>query len=693
MKILRYLAVFMLLFVSGNLFAQLVISPNPSPQNAVQDVLVGQGVSVSNISYSGAGVAWGTFSTGANATNLGFSEGILLTTGKASDVANNVTYHASTANNTSGDPQLQSLVGATINDAAVLEFDFVPISDTLEFRYVFASEEYPNFANSAYNDVFGFFVSGPNPSGGNYTNRNIAIVPGTTSTPVSINNINNGTTNSGPCMNCQYYVNNQAVSNPYIAYNGMTIVLTAILAVVPCETYHIKLAIGDVGDRIYDSGVFLEANSFSSMGMSYDLNFESDIIANTIISGCSDASLVFRLPDTYEDTVTIYYSFAGNPNEGTDFLVFPADSALIVPGEDSTVVQIIALPNQTFEGVDTIYCIIPGFGCSGILDTLKIPIHGNPPIDLIMSEDQLLCDGGVGYLTTNVSGGIQPYTYEWSNGIGNFPQQDVVPPVSTVYSVTVSDPCGNYAIDSVRVGVGSLMYTMSNDTAICSGKAVSLQADFDGLIYWDGYEGNPILVTPNSTTKYNLIMNNECGTVYDSVEVVVHRQPKLAPIVGQELCDNEIVTLDVGGSYEVVEWRKDGVPFSSSPSIVIDSLAGSGNYFVYVANEFCTDSMSASFIFRPCEIEIPNVFTPNSDGFNDYFFIDGLDSYPNSKLKVYNRWGKVVYRSDNYQNDWDGKNVADGVYYYVLVLMSDARLKDRDGEWNTQFSGTVTILR
>ena len=79
------------------------------------------------------------------------------------------------------------------------------------------------------------------------------------------------------------------------------------------------------------------------------------------------------------------------------------------------------------------------------------------------------------------------------------------------------------------------MYTMSNDTAICSGKAVSLQADFDGLIYWDGYEGNPILVTPNSTTKYNLIMNNECGTVYDSVEVVVHRQPKLAPIVGQEL--------------------------------------------------------------------------------------------------------------------------------------------------------------
>lgn len=701
----KYLSffVFISIFISG--YSQLIIAPNPTGNYAVQDVLVGQGVTASNIQYSGVAVAWATFSTGATPTNLGFTHGVLLTTGKADQVNRNA-YNGAflspdliTNNNSQGsDPQLANIATDDVFDRCVLEFDFIPINDTLKFRYVFASEEYPDYVGSNKNDVFGFFISGPNPAGGTYTNKNIAIIPGT-NMPVAINNVNAGFANNNlipnGCTNCQYYVHNNngsvAASNPHIGYDGMTTVLTAIVAVVPCQTYHIKLAIGDVGDGVYDSGVFIEANSFSSMGMSYDLNFESDIIANTIISGCSDASLVFRLPEQYGDTVTINYSFAGDPVQGVDYLVFPADSAIIPPGQDSVVVQIIALPNNQFNGVDTIMVIIPGFGCSGNVDTLYIPIHGNPPIELTMSEDQILCDGGTGFLTPTVQGGLPPLSYTWSNGITSL-QQDVIPPVTTTYVLTVTDPCGNNAIDSVKVIVGSLLHTASNDTAICSAKAVTLAATFDGLIYWEGYEGNPITVMPNQTTTYKLIMNNVCGTVYDSVHVVVHQQPQVSLGAGGEICNYENRILEVSSSYETIEWYHNGSFLGNMPQVVADTIIGSGSYFVRVANSFCTDSASITIVFIPCEITIPNVFTPNGDGTNDYFVIDNLLNYPYSKLEIYNRWGRKVYSNNNYQNDWDGTGLADGVYYYVLTLMRDAQQVGFEG-WHQNFAGSVTIIR
>ncbi len=64
------------------------------------------------------------------------------------------------------------------------------------------------------------------------------------------------------------------------------------------------------------------------------------------------------------------------------------------------------------------------------------------------------------------------------------------------------------------------------------------------------------------------------------------------------------------------------------------------------------------------ELNIPNIFTPNNDNVNDFFAINFLPE--NSKLTIYNRWGDKIYYSSNYKNDWDGKNITDGVYYYLL---------------------------
>ena len=82
-------------------------------------------------------------------------------------------------------------------------------------------------------------------------------------------------------------------------------------------------------------------------------------------------------------------------------------------------------------------------------------------------------------------------------------------------------------------------------------------------------------------------------------------------------------------------------------------------------------------------ITVPNVFTPNGDGYNQYFFIPKIELYQDAELSVVDRWGKSVYRSNGYKNDWDGDDLSTGVYYYVLDL------KKR----NTVIKGIVNIVK
>lgn len=231
-------------------------------RSLVENVLLGSCVTVSNVNYIGPANAAGTF----NAANTSFNmqNGILLTTGRAGlAVGPDNDNDAGLDQARVGDANLTTLAGVTTYDAVVLEFDFVPQDDTLRFNYVFGSEEYPEWVNSQYNDVFGFFISGPG-IGGPYVGNaaNIALIPNT-NIPVAINNVNNGYSATepanGPCDNCAYYVEN--ANGSAVQYDGYTKVLTAQAVVTPCQTYHIRLAIGDAGDHIYDSGVFLQAGS------------------------------------------------------------------------------------------------------------------------------------------------------------------------------------------------------------------------------------------------------------------------------------------------------------------------------------------------------------------------------------------------------------------------------------------------
>ena len=144
--------------------------------------------------------------------------------------------------------ELTSLEPLATNDCCILDFDVVPSCNTLRIRFVFGSEEYPEYVNSTFNDAFGFFVTGTNPAGVNYNNTNVATLPDNV-TIVSVDNVS-------PVTNNAFYINNENCTN--ISLDGITVVLTREIEVVPCETYHFKLAIADALDGIYDSGVFVD---------------------------------------------------------------------------------------------------------------------------------------------------------------------------------------------------------------------------------------------------------------------------------------------------------------------------------------------------------------------------------------------------------------------------------------------------
>ena len=215
--------------------------------------LLGSGVVVRNIKFTGTDHSAGVFSADENV--IGFEEGIILSTGSVQNVRGpNTSDSISTNNGLPGDEDLNTLIpsGSTY-DATVLEFDFIPTSDELYFEYVFASDEYNEFVNSRYNDVFGFFVNG----------ENVALIPGT-NTPVSINTLNGGKPLGQDASHSEFYRNNDlddGGGHIDTEMDGLTVVLPIKAKVNPGEYNHIKLAIADVGDSIYDSNVFIRSGS------------------------------------------------------------------------------------------------------------------------------------------------------------------------------------------------------------------------------------------------------------------------------------------------------------------------------------------------------------------------------------------------------------------------------------------------
>ncbi|MBR9921957.1 MAG: T9SS type B sorting domain-containing protein [Bacteroidetes bacterium] len=361
------------------------------PINLITNVFLGEGLEVTNVEFNGDPRAVGYF---VNAIDeIGVDRGVIMTTGNASNAvgtgADNPGSTFASANNNggTGDPDLPDLApsGQAQNDVAEYIISFVPVGDTLRFKYIWASEEYPEYACSSFNDVFGFFISGPGINGP-YSNNsmNIALVPGT-SLPVTIDNVHPQNGGGCPPVNEQYYNDNNGSANEPV-YDGFTDIFIAEAIVTPCEEYTIRLVIGDTGDSVFDSGVFLEAKSFGANRLDVDVTTAS--LDGAMSEGCSTASVDFELVSPTDEDYVIDFTIFGDAENGVDYTQIPTD--LIIPAGDSVLTLTLeAFEDGIPEGTEFLAFDIQRDICTR--DTFYIYIKDNQLIPPDLGPDTLIC--------------------------------------------------------------------------------------------------------------------------------------------------------------------------------------------------------------------------------------------------------------------------------------------------------------
>lgn len=323
----------------------------------IRDNFSGQGVVIGNVKFHGNVLSMGAFTSSGNVLEL--QKGLVLSTGSAFSVAglNNKYNQTHAFGDAERDQDLNKLVKPNLYDVSMIEFDFVPVQNSLQFNYQFGSEEYPEYVGSTYNDVFAFFVSDDS------TTRNIALLPGKNE-PVSINTVNHK-------ANQELFIDNNVFSSAvtkrqaplvqertrrglfssiwqgikrifssrpeedsesghirtdpalvkkakpglyrFLQFDGITKKLVAQTYVVPYKKYHFKIIVADVADNIYDSGVFVQDKSFTAKRDTSQPNFidypdlSRLIDAKQILAG---KKLEDLLPDTvYMDNAKIYFEF------------------------------------------------------------------------------------------------------------------------------------------------------------------------------------------------------------------------------------------------------------------------------------------------------------------------------------------------------------------------------------------------
>lgn len=589
------------MFFQAAAFSQITFpTPFVTPQQAVENVLLGPGVQASGFKYNGNSVM---------AVNVQSNIRRFVNTNAVFPLDEGVLMHTANAPNVSGDPDLNAinLSNSNISNGVILEFDFVPEGDTLSFSYIFSSAEYSSFTCSSFNDVFGFFISGPGISGP-YSNNsiNIATIPGT-NTPVGINTVNSGNVTSSNCFNAnpnyqqdsQYWTssfNSVYNSSPAISgsvgspnFNGSTIELTANASVICGETYHIKLAISNVSDQSYNSGVFLKAGSFSSVP-TFEIsgqNTTTMTMDSVLVEGCDMGNFCFTRPiEIAEDTAVVHFEIGGTAILGVDYnftnIPNTLDSIILYPGETDFCIDIEPVLDGLLEGLESIE--ISTFSVNPCGDTLwseaRLYIADKPDIPIPNAGSNFaVCDGGTGVLEgeAEVATNTTTWTYDGPGVItftpnANDPNATVSftePGSYTLFLTEANDTCDVFGIDSVTVVYGEVLLDVSNDTIICQNGQVDLIATGNTTsnspleYHWDHTTdvGAVQNVTPLENTSYSVFAENTDGCISQTKTITVSVHPPLELTITptlQSICPGDmaqissVVTGGNGGPYTLV---------------------------------------------------------------------------------------------------------------------------------------------
>lgn len=211
---------------------------------------------------------------------------------------------------------------------------------------------------------------------------------------------------------------------------------------------------------------------------------------------------------------------------------------------------------------------------------------------------------------------------------------------------------------------------LGKDTSACANVTISISAehDFSSYTWQNGSKSKTI--TPLSTGTYILRVTNQYGC-QKSDSLFFRQLPVPQPQIVihtslEQFCSDSIVKLSLSREYDSYKWFN-----GEANSSIATKRNVTDEYTVYVTDSGCANSGTIQLDCSPF-LYIPNVFTPNNDNVNDQFRIQNLN--PTIwRLEVHNRWGKQVYISEPYENNWDGSGLPDGIYYYQLTNTKENR--------------------
>ena len=322
-------------------------------------------------------------------------------------------------------------------------------------------------------------------------------------------------------------------------------------------------------------------------------------------------------------------------------------------------------------------------GCvSAISNSCNVVTAANPTVAM-SATPIVFCNGSNATLTPTVTGGQTAYTYSWTpsvlgtastattsnQGVYSVLVRDAnlcvgtatVATVKSTPSVTLSSPdlviCPNDCAEITAVGTSSFApftYAWSNDNAFIGDST---------LMCSDG------IVTVTFTDAQGCVATNTIAVVDDVIPVASFTSTPPSPVTPTILIDFTSTSTIATGSITSSVWTF-GDGNGSSGVNVNHAYATAGTFPIVLTvtgSNGCANSYTVNYIVDAV-LEIPNVFTPNGDGANDFLKFKNLEVLGSNNLTIFNRWGKKIFEQDNYKNDWNGGGYNDGTYFFILSV-------------------------
>ncbi len=225
---------------------------------------------------------------------------------------------------------------------------------------------------------------------------------------------------------------------------------------------------------------------------------------------------------------------------------------------------------------------------------------------------------------------------------------------------------------------------MAADTNICENQSVTLDPGVAGGSYQWSNNSSAQTINVNQSGTYTVTVTNADGCTSTDEQIVNIEKLLPAPIVN---CNTDAAKGFVytwssvtGATTYVINYN--GTPQNIGTDTLYSNAVAATSFSVQAVGTYCKEGAASLPI--PCEIVIPNIVTPNGDGKNDLFVIQNLQQYENPNLQLFNRWGNIILNSSNYDNKFDFKDYADGVYFYILTIPNAEP---------SEYKGSVTVIK